>query len=125
MSALATIGARTAPLLALAPLVRAIVGHVQDHDATIHVHTADAAHRLGVAPEALDLALREALRGGGLVALIGGQQAEIEALRAELAETRAELASLTAGVAQTSEEAASAANDMSRAMRLALTSESL
>jgi transposase-like protein len=90
VSALATIGARTAPLLALAPLVRAIVGHVQDHDATIHVHTADAARLLGVAPEALDLALREALRGGGLVALIGGQQAEIEALRAELSELATE-----------------------------------
>lgn len=80
----------SAPLLAITPLVRAIVGHVRDHDATIHVHTADAARLLGVAPEALDLALREALRGGGLVALIGGQQAEIEALRAELADLATE-----------------------------------
>ena len=118
-----TPGARHAPLLAIAPLVRAIVAHVHDHDASIAVHTAEAARLLGVAPEALDLALREALRGGGLVALIGGQQAEIEALRAELVETQVDLASFTAGVAQTSEEAASAANDMSRAMRLVLTSE--
>ena len=106
----------TAPLLALAPLVRAIVGHVQDHDATVHVQTADAARLLGVVPEALDLALREALRGGGLVALIGGQQAEIEALRAELAE-------LCAGMSQTSEEAASACAETSSAMRSVFVAE--
>jgi len=85
-----TPGARHAPLLAIAPLVRAIVAHVHDHDASIAVHTAEAARLFGVAPEALDVALREALRGGGLVALIGGQQAEIEALRAELSELATE-----------------------------------
>lgn len=114
-------GRRPAPLLAVAPLVRAIVGHVQDHDATIAVQTADAARLLGVAPDALDVALREAMRASGLTVLVGGLQAEIEALRAELVETRAALETLTAGVAQTSEEACA---DMSRAMRLALTSGS-
>lgn len=106
MSALATIGARSAPLLAIAPLARAIVGHVQDHDATIAVQTADAARLLGVAPEALDVALREAMRASGLTVLVGGLQAEIEALRAELAEL--------------STEAGEACDGLSASMRSAL-----
>ena len=83
-------GRHPAPLLAIAPLARAIVGHVQDHDATIAVQTADAARLLGVAPEALDVALREAMRASGLTVLVGGLRAEIEALRAELADLATE-----------------------------------
>lgn len=114
---------RSAPLLALRPLIRAIVGHIQDHDATIAVHTSDAASLLGVAPEALDLALRGALASDGLATLIGGLQAENEALRAELASAQDELADLTADVAVTSEEAAAAASETSRAMRSVFASE--
>ena len=114
---------RSAPLLALRPLIRAIVGHVQDHDATIAVHTSEAARLFGVAPEALDLALRVALSSDGLAALIGGLQAENVALRAELADAQDALADLTAGVVVTSEEAAAAASETSRAMRSVFAAE--
>ena len=114
---------RSAPLLAIRPLIRAIVGHIQDHDATIAVHTSEAARLFGVAPEALDLVLRVALSSDGLAALIGGLQAENEALRAELADAQEALADLTAGVAVTSEEAAAAASETSRAMRSVFAAE--
>lgn len=123
MTALATIGARSAPLLALPPLVRAIVAHVHDHDASIAVHTGEAARLFGVAPEALDAALRAALASDGLAVLVGGLQAENDALRAELADAQRALADLTAGVARTSEEAAEAASETSRAMRSVFASE--
>jgi hypothetical protein len=113
VSALATIGARSAPLLALAPIVRAIVAHYHEHDAAEHVACEDAARALGVDVDALKLALRDAVRDHGLAALVGGQQAEIGALRAELTD-------LTTGIAVTSEEAASACADLSRAMRSVL-----
>jgi hypothetical protein len=76
-----------------------------------------------VGPEALDVALRAALAGDGLAVLIGGLQAENEALRAELADAQSELADLTADVAVTSEEAAAAASETSRAMRSVFASE--
>ena len=104
---------RAAPLLSLAPLVRAIVAHYHEHDAAEHVACEDAARALGVDVDAVKLALRDAVRDHGLAALVGGQQAEIAALRAELHD-------LTSGMAQTSEEAASACADLSRAMRSVL-----